>query len=91
VGHLVIYGHDPDDFLDRYGSRIRVMHLHGIMDGKDHCSLACLDLHILETLMAFLHNGGEQRIVTLEVLGQADLDESLRVMSRYIPNGQSGL
>jgi sugar phosphate isomerase/epimerase len=91
VGHLVIYGHDLDDFLDRYGSRIRVLHLHGIRDGKDHCSLACLDVHVLETLMAFLHNGGTQRIVTMEVLGQADLDESLRVMLRYIPNGQSGL
>jgi hypothetical protein len=41
--------------------------------------------------MAFLNDGGTQRIVTLEVFGQADLDESLRVMLRYIPNGQSGL
>jgi sugar phosphate isomerase/epimerase len=87
VGHLLIYGHDLGDFLDRYGSRIRVLHLHGIRDGKDHCNLAWLDLHILETLMAFLHDGGPRRIVTLEVLGQADLDESLRVMSRYVPSG----
>jgi sugar phosphate isomerase/epimerase len=91
VGHLVIYGHDLDEFLERYGSRIRVLHLHGIKDGRDHCSLACLDVHVLELLMAFLHNGGTQRIVTMEVLGQEDLDESLRVMSRYIPNGKSGL
>jgi sugar phosphate isomerase/epimerase len=91
VGHLVIYGHDLDDFLDRYGSRIRVLHLHGIREGKDHCGLANLDPHVLEKLMAFLHNGGAERIITLEILGQADLDESLRVMSRYIPNGQIGL
>ena len=87
----MIYGHDLDDFLERYGSRIRVLHLHGIKDGKDHCSLACLDVHVLELLMAFLHDGGTQRIVTMEVFGQADLDESLRVMSRYIPKGRSGL
>jgi sugar phosphate isomerase/epimerase len=91
VGHLVIYGHDLDDFLARYGSRIRVLHLHGIRDGKDHCSLACLDLPVLDTLMAFLRNDGAQRIVTLEVLGQADLNESLRVMSGYIPSGLRGL
>jgi sugar phosphate isomerase/epimerase len=91
VGHLLFYGHDLDDFLKRYGSRIRVLHLHGIRDGRDHRSLTWLDKSVLETLMAFLHNGGAQRIVTLEVLGQADLDESLRVMSRYIPNGQIGL
>ncbi|HET6491228.1 MAG TPA: cobamide remodeling phosphodiesterase CbiR [Syntrophales bacterium] len=89
VGHIVIYGHDLDDFLKRYGSRIRVLHLHGIRDGRDHCSLAWLDPQVLETLMAFLHNGRAQRIVTLEVLGQADLDESLRVMSLYIPGGTS--
>jgi sugar phosphate isomerase/epimerase len=89
VGHLVVYGHDLDKFLDRYGSRIRVLHLHGIKEGKDHCSLACLDRPVLETLMAFLNDGGTQRIVTLEVFGQADLDESLRVMSRYIPRGRS--
>ena len=91
VGHLLINGHDLGDFLGRYGSRVRVLHLHGIRDGKDHCSLAWLDLHVLEMLMAFLHGGGPRRIVTLEVLGQADLDESLRVMSRYIPSGAARL
>ncbi len=89
VGHLVIYGHDLDDFLDRYGSRIRVLHLHGIRDGRDHCSLACLDRPFLEKLMAFLHNGRARRVVTLEVFGQADLEESLRVMSRYLPQGRA--
>lgn len=88
VGHMVVYGHDLDAFLDRYGSRIRVIHLHGIRDGKDHCGLASLDRPVLETLMAFLNGGGTQRIVTLEVFGQADLDESLRVMSRYRPSGR---
>jgi len=91
VGHLVVYGHDLDDFLHRYGSRIRVLHLHGIRDGKDHCSLACLDRPVLEKLMAFLHEGGAQRIVTLEVFGLEDLDESLRVMARYIPGGRACL
>jgi hypothetical protein len=41
--------------------------------------------------MAFLHNGRAQRIVTLEVFGQADLNESLRVMSRYISSGRACL
>ncbi len=84
VRHLVVYGHDLDDFLKRHGSRIRVIHLHGISDGRDHRGLACLDGRILERLMAFLHNGRARPVVTLEVFGQADLDESLRVMSRYI-------
>jgi sugar phosphate isomerase/epimerase len=89
VGHMVIYGHDLSEFLNRYGKRIRVLHLHGIKDGRDHCSLACLARPVLETLMAFLGDGGTQRIVTLEVFGQADLDESLQVMSRYLPNGRA--
>jgi hypothetical protein len=40
-------------------------------------------------MMAFLYNDGAQRVVTLEVFGQEDLDESLRVMSRYIPGGRA--
>lgn len=88
VGHMVFYGHDLDDFLGRYGSRIRLIHLHGIRDGKDHCGLAFLERPVLEKMMAFLDDGGVQRVVTLEVFGQQDLDESLRVMSRYIPGGR---
>jgi sugar phosphate isomerase/epimerase len=90
VGHVVFYGHDLDEFLDRFGSRIRVIHLHGIRDGKDHSGLAFLERPVLEKMMAFLNNGGAQRVVTLEVFGQADLDESLRVMLRYMP-GARGL
>ncbi|HTZ40359.1 MAG TPA: cobamide remodeling phosphodiesterase CbiR [Syntrophales bacterium] len=91
VGHLVIYGHDLDDFLNRYDGRIRVIHLHGIRDGKDHCGLSALDRPFLEKLMAFLCDGRTQRVVTLEVFGQADLEESLRVMSRYLSSGHRDL
>lgn len=85
VGHLAIYGHDLDEFLERYGKSVRVVHLHGVRDGKDHRSLAGDDRQVLERLLSFLNGSGMQRVVTLEVFGQADLDESLRVLSEYIP------
>jgi sugar phosphate isomerase/epimerase len=91
VGHLAIYGHDLDEFLDRYGKSVRVIHLHGVRDGKDHKGLGRSDWHRLERLLAFLGSDGAQRVVTLEVFGQANLDESIRVMARHIPNGRACL
>ncbi|NPV05067.1 MAG: sugar phosphate isomerase/epimerase [Syntrophaceae bacterium] len=88
VGHLAIYGHSLDEFLDRYGKRVRVVHLHGVRDGRDHRSLGGDDRQVLERLLGFLNGCGLPRVVTLEVFGQADLDESLRVLSEYVPDGQ---
>ncbi len=90
AGHLVSYGHDLEEFLDRYGNRIRVLHLHGIKEGKDHCGLAGLDRPVLERLMAFLLAGRAERVVTLEVFGPADLEESLRVVAQFLPRAPAG-
>jgi sugar phosphate isomerase/epimerase len=89
VGHLAIYGHDLNDFLERYGKRVRVVHLHGVRDGRDHRGLAGPDRQRLERLMDFLGDGRAPRVVTLEVFGRADLDESLRVIAEYIPGGKA--
>lgn len=85
VGHLWRDGHDPLPVLKQALPRTRVIHLHGLEDGRDHQSLAhthSADLDgVLGTLLAARYAG----VVTLELFGESDftssmqaLDESLR-------------
>ena len=57
IGHLLLKGQLPDTYLDRYLPRTRVLHVHGIHDGKDHASLRYLDETVLADLV-------ERRIVS---------------------------
>lgn len=36
LGHLLAEGQDPCAWLDEYGQRIEEIHLHGLVDGRDH-------------------------------------------------------
>jgi len=36
VGHCVVRGGDPADFIGRHGDAIREIHLHSVEDGTDH-------------------------------------------------------
>lgn len=84
VGHLLLEGRDVPACLERYWSRLRVLHLHGVADGKDHRSVSHLDQGLLSVLRSrFMSEGGRQRVVTLEVFNRGRLEESLNVMERW--------
>lgn len=36
TGHLLLEGDSPVRFLERYGDRVREIHLHGVAEGVDH-------------------------------------------------------
>jgi sugar phosphate isomerase/epimerase len=84
VGHLLLKGWPPeqfDAFLDRHLERCRIVHLHGIVDGRDHADLGGMDRGLLTHLIVqFACAGAADRIVTLEVFSQADLEKSLAVL-----------
>ena len=65
------------------GVPVRIVHLHGIISGKDHRGLAALDAGLLARLVARLSgDGAADRIVSLEVFSRADFEESLAIMER---------
>jgi len=82
LGHLLLAGHSPEAFLERHLERCRVAHLHGILNGRDHCDLAGLSDGLLSRLVARLASGAgaRDRVVTIEVFSLADLEKSLAVM-----------
>ena len=65
VGHLWRYGAAVDDFFRAYLPRIRVIHLHGERDGRDHLPLTALAPDRLDDLLRRLD--GFSGVVTLEV------------------------
>jgi sugar phosphate isomerase/epimerase len=85
IGHLLLYGYEPEEEIDRHLSRTRVLHLHGVEDGQDHRSLACLPAGLLATLMEKLGNGlNHTRVVTMEIFDEGSLVQSLDVLRRYV-------
>lgn len=85
VGHLMLYGFDLDEHLQRWGDRCRVVHLHGIRDGKDHRDIAGTDPALLRRLLSFLEADDVQRVLTLEVFDDNDLQRSLQTLKDLSP------
>lgn len=84
VGHLLLEGRDVPACLGRHWSRLRVLHLHGVADGKDHRAISHLDQGLLSVILSrFMKDGGPQRVVTLEVFDRGRLEESLNLMERW--------
>jgi len=85
VGHLLLKGRSVEAHMDRYLSRSRVVHIHGIRDGKDHASLAHLDETLLTKLIVRLSADDErERVVTMEVFKQKDFLESCTVLETLV-------
>jgi sugar phosphate isomerase/epimerase len=84
IGHLLLYGLDLDNHLATCGDKARVMHWHGVIDGKDHQAISGMHAGWLERIIAAAAQNGSGRVVTIEVFNQEDLDASLRIMEELI-------
>ncbi len=85
VGHLLLSGARPTAFLDTFGPRIRVVHLHGVKGTKDHMPVSCLAPALLQRLYTRLSGDPfTHRVVTLEVFDAEHLRESMRTMEKLI-------
>ncbi|HJN17182.1 MAG TPA: cobamide remodeling phosphodiesterase CbiR [Armatimonadota bacterium] len=85
VGHVLLSDYSLAEYLDRYIDRMSVMHLHGIIDGKDHASLEGLTQSQLALILQSVGGeGAETRVVTLEIFSEADLVASEAVLARDV-------
>ncbi len=84
IGHLLLGGYSVEEHLDRHLARTRVLHVHGVADGRDHLDLSHLDPAVLEDLVRRLEaDGSVTRVFTAEIFSEEDFDASRRVMERY--------
>lgn len=87
IGHLLANRRDVTEHLERWMSRARVFHVHGIDEqGKDHSHLGHLPRGLLEDLAARLARvpPGDRRVLTMEVFGQDDFERSLRTVAKRL-------
>ncbi len=81
IGHLLCWGHDVEAHLARHAERMHLMHIHGVLDGKDHSALQHLSPALLEAaIKQMTSQDGQYRVMTVEVFGQQDFEESMRCL-----------
>ncbi len=85
VGHLLTGGYSLDETLHRFLRRARVVHLHGVLQERDHQAVSHLPADALKRLYSKLCLDADvTRVVTLEVFNAADLRASLSAMESLL-------
>lgn len=84
IGHLWLDGHDPLPWLQAALPRTRVIHLHGLQDGRDHQSIAHMAPAQLDPVIDLLLYHQYAGVLTLEVFGEADFWSSLHALHESI-------
>jgi sugar phosphate isomerase/epimerase len=81
IGHLLTFGADVRLHLERWLPRCRNIHLHGVKDGRDHESLACLPENFSRELFQRLSREPGLKTVTMEIFGMDDFKSSAAALS----------
>ncbi len=90
AGHLIFFNYPLKDYLDRYLTRSRVIHLHGHCDGVDHKDISTLNQEEIEILTGHTDfNDDRERVLTLEVFGLSDFKQSMEVMGKFKENSRA--
>ena len=80
IGHLWLDGIDPLPYLRSALPRTRMIHLHGLKDGRDHQSIAHMPPQQLDAVLQMLVESAYRGIVTLEIFGQEDFESSMTAL-----------
>jgi sugar phosphate isomerase/epimerase len=81
VGHLLLAGRDVGECMEAFAKRTRVVHLHGVRDGRDHVQIGTLEQTLVrEVVERVARPGAGQRVLTLEVFSGEDFELSMEFM-----------
>ena len=84
VGHLWLDGHDPLPWLQAALPRTRVVHLHGLHEGRDHHSIAHTPPAMLDPIIDLLLTQDYTGVLTLEIFGEEDFWSSLQALQASV-------
>jgi sugar phosphate isomerase/epimerase len=79
VGHVLRYGFDLRWVLTRFAHRIAILHLHGVLEGRDHLALDALPAHARQIMQQYLKKF--RGTVSLEVFSLGRLQASLACLA----------
>lgn len=80
IGHLMLYGFDFNEVFMRYAVRTQIIHLHGVLNGKDHLSLDAMKPEDVYPICQAL--SGFRGTVSLEVFSFKHLKPSLSFLEK---------
>lgn len=88
VGHILIYGFDLDEYFQNYLDKTTMIHLHGILNGRDHRGLEGISNENWDVILPALSDfkGG----VSVEVFSLEDLRSSMRAMDELASRSRLG-
>ncbi len=90
AGHILYAGGNPFSFIEKYGERIRMTHIHGVDEKKnglkirDHRPLSSMEPGLLKKIFDKLRSVKFDGPVIIENYSVAEMVESLRVLSSLI-------
>jgi sugar phosphate isomerase/epimerase len=85
IGHILSNRLPAEDYIHRYFNETRIIHLHGVRKGKDHCDISAIDRKFLSLLFQrFDGTEAFEKVVCLEVFNPIALDLSLSIMEEFI-------
>lgn len=86
IGHIWLMGYDSEAALASLLPKSRICHLHGVADGADHLGLDKGDPVAIETFLAALvaqvETDQKERVLTMEVFGEAEFDASKALLAK---------
>ena len=82
IGHLKLAGEKLADAFSRWAARISGLHVHGVLNGRDHCSLKCLSRDDQRALVSFLRSF--RGSVCVEIFEFDPLCESLQLLAQWL-------
>ncbi len=90
IGHLLLGGKDVPAFFRAFAPRVRMVHLHGVREGKDHVSLAHLAPDTLKMIAETLRRERYAKSLCLEVFALQDFLDSIEPLTTYFSQGAGG-
>ncbi|MFH0810816.1 MAG: cobamide remodeling phosphodiesterase CbiR [Pseudomonadota bacterium] len=85
IGHLRRDGRSEGELLRRNLHRVRLIHWHGVdPSGRDHRSLAHYPREHARRLLDMLLEESYRGVLTLEVFGESDFEESLAIVGSLL-------
>jgi sugar phosphate isomerase/epimerase len=85
IGHLLHYGHSVEQCFEIYLRQCRVVHLHGIIQGRDHRHIGTVDEDLLRRILHWLGSPPiMERVLTIEVFDVMDLKKSFDILRRIV-------
>jgi len=86
IGHILINKLPFENYINQYLGKSRIVHFHGVIQGRDHCDISAIDQKYLSMLLRQLNAIKPfKQVVSLEVFNPVSFDLSLSVMEKFIP------